>query len=195
MKLVIQGNVKVGHEVGVFNIPAKKTCRPTEWCLFGRHGKPACYALRNNFLLPSAKKAAKLRLGMSRQKEFVDRISCEIFGKYRYFRIHSSGDFYSKKYINKWIQIIENCPDTLFRTTTRRTEYVDLLHKMNGLPNMIVRESLDTHHHTPIMKLRFAALSSVYVAQHVKTFKCKNRCKQCNYHCWKHNVDVSFDEH
>lgn len=193
MNLVIQGNTKMGRKVGVFNLPPRRTCCPSEWCLTGRGGNPACYALRNNFLLPSVANAALARLEASKQPDFVGRMVAEIQGNYHYFRVHASGDFYSAKYVRKWIEIAKAVPKTIFRTTTRRRDLTEVLQELNALPNFIVRESLDPEYPTPTMRLPFAALSSMGIAE--GTFLCTNDCVKCKYTCWKQRTSMCFDEH
>lgn len=67
--LLIKGNAKMGKDVYAFNLPPKKTCTPTHWCLHSRDGKPSCYALRNNFLFSNV--ARRQRKNMRFQKEVI----------------------------------------------------------------------------------------------------------------------------
>lgn len=193
-QLVIDGNSKMGNKVGIFNLPPKKTCTPTKWCLFGKNGKPQCYALKNNFVWSNVVKALNWRLAQSKRKDFVKRLAKEINDKkLKYFRVHAAGDFYSKEYIEKWAEIARSCPDTIFRTTTRRLDLKDAIMSLNKLPNFIVRESLDNCRSTPSMGLPFAALSNLKVAK--GKMKCKNDCDVCGHKCWKKRVSMCFDEH
>lgn len=194
MSLLIQGNLKMGPQVFLYNLPAKSTCTPTEWCLKGKNNKPRCYALRNNYLFPSVIKAAKERLKISKRKDFVDQMVEAIHKKnVNYFRLHSSGDFYNEEYVKKIIEISKQCPETLFRTTTRRHDLTDIILELDSLPNFIVRESLDTERQEPIMGLKFAALSQLPVAK--DAFKCPgDGCEKCQHYCWKNKVDMCFKE-
>lgn len=194
MDLLIKGNQKMGKNVYLYNLPPKSTCTPTEWCLKGRNGKPACYALRNNFTFKSVKEAARRRYRISKQQTFVPRMIEEINRKAaKYFRFHSSGDCYSESYITKLMAIAFSCPATLFRTTTRRRDFGRSLRRLNSLSNFIVRESLDLERNNPTMGLPFAALSSVRVAK--GSFKCLQDCGKCNYYCWYNDSDMCFEEH
>jgi len=92
------------------------------------------------------------------------------------------------------ISIAKQCPDKLFRTSTRRRDLTDELQELNSLPNFIVRESLDDERPTPVMGLTFAALSHLSVAEKKKTYFCVDDCVKCNYYCWKHRVNVAFKE-
>jgi hypothetical protein len=192
--LLIKGNLKMGSKVYLFNLPPKITCTPTQWCLHGNNGNPSCYALRNNFNLPSVKKATKQRYKESLKKDFSGKITEEILkNEAIYVRLHSSGDFYSGEYVNKWIKIASSNPKTQFRSTTRRRDLTNIIQELNSLPNVVIRESLDIERSVPQMGLRFAALSDLEIAKNA--YKCMDDCELCNYYCWNNDVDVCFDEH
>lgn len=193
MDLLIKGNIKMGPDVYLFNLPPVLTCTPTDWCLHGKDGKPRCYALRNNFLFPTVKKGAAARYKLSNQDDFIDSMVEEISkNQVEYFRFHSSGDFYSEGYVRKVIAIAERCPDTLFRTTTRRRDLADVIKELNAVPNFIVRESLDHERQTPKMGLPVAALASLPAAK--SAYACKDDCVECKYHCWQSRESISFAE-
>ncbi|MBR9702688.1 hypothetical protein GOV10_01505 [Candidatus Woesearchaeota archaeon] len=193
-QLLIKGNSKMGPHVFLYNLPAKETCTPTAWCLEGRDGKPRCYGLRNNFLLPSVVKAAHERLEHSKEDDFVERMVAEIQKKnVEYFRWHSSGDFHSEEYVRKVMDIAEACPDVKFRTTTRRRDLTDVIQELNALPNFIVRESLDGGRDTPIMGLPFAAAGKLPVVGE-ETYLCPDDCPECDYECWKGPINMYFEE-
>lgn len=195
MQLLIKGNKKMGKEVYLFNLPPLLTCTPTNWCLHGRNENPACYALRSRFLWGNAVKGAKRRLETSKQDDFVEIMVKETNKKQiKYFRFHSSGDFYSQEYVRKAMDIAEQCPDTLFRTTTRRRDLTEILQELNSLPNFIVRESLDIERPEPGMGLPFAALSFLDIVKREEAYKCKNNCTACGHYCWEHPVNMYFDE-
>ncbi len=196
MEIAIKGNSKMGKNVYIFNIPAKKTCTPTSWCLEGKNGKPACYALRNNFLLPNAMASAERRYTQSKSEGFVEEMSNFIKNKkVKYFRIHSSGDFYSEDYVEKWIEIAKNCPETKFRSSTHRRDLIDKIEDLNSLPNVIVRESLDNSLREPETKLKFSALSSLEIVNKESSYHCLNSCEKCGHYCWEHRENINFDEH
>lgn len=196
MDIAIKGNSKMGKHVYIFNLPPKKTCTPTSWCLEGKEGQPACYALRNNFLLPSVLKSTTDRYELSKLENFVEEMTNFIQRKkVKYFRIHSSGDFYSEEYINKWIEIAKNCPDTKFRSSTHRRDLIKKLEELNGLPNVIVRESLDSTLSEPSTSLNFSALAHLDVVKREQSYSCKNSCPDCRYSCWENRINIDFKEH
>ncbi len=195
MDILILGNTKMGNNVFLFNLPAKDTCTPTSWCLEGRDGEPACYALRGRCKWPPSLKGAAQRLELSQKPGFVDKVVEAVNRrKVKYFRLHSSGDFYSNGYVEKWINIAKKCPDTLFRTTTRRRDLTKLIQELNSLPNFIVRESLDTSRTTPEMGLPFAALSSLKIVKNSDSYECQNDCPKCDYYCWENSDNMHFKE-
>ena len=192
--LLIKGNAKMGPQVYLYNLPPIITCSPTKWCLEGRNGKPACYALRNNYTLPSTKAALQARYELSKQEDFAEKIIDEIHRKKaRFFRFHSSGDIYSEKYAKKIIQVAKKCLDTLFRTTTRRRDLTHVILELNSLPNFTVRESLDTERTIPKMGLPFAALSHLEIVKNSDSYMCLDDCVKCNYYCWKHECNIHFE--
>ena len=195
--MVIKGNSKMGPHVGIFNLPARRTCRPSEWCLKGRRGNPACYALRNNFMLLSVRRSADRRFDASRQASFASDMIDEIKGKWEYFRVHSSGDFYNSEYVQKWVEIVKACRGTLFRTSTRRVDLIDDLRVLHKLPNMIVRESLDPTIPKPRTRFPVAALSGVELtkAKMDRMLFCLNDCVGCDYGCWKEPLNIMFEPH
>lgn len=193
MDLLIKGNVKMGQNVYLFNLPPVLTYTPTDWCLHGRDGKPRCYALRNNFQLPNVKKAAMARYRLSQRDDFIDSMAEEISRRgVEYFRFHSSGDFYSEEYVRKVIAIAEKCPETLFRTTTRRRDLADVIQELDAVPNFIVRESLDHERSSRKMGLVVAALASLPAAK--SAYVCKDDCVECKYHCWHNRESIAFQE-
>lgn len=196
MELAIKGNSKMGNDVYIFNLPPIKTCTPTAWCLKGKNGKPACYALRNNFLFSNVIKAGETRYELSKLDQFVAEMTAFIKKKkVKYFRIHSSGDFYSQEYVKKWIQIAKSCPETKFRGTTHRRDLITIIENLNSLPNVIIRESLDNEVKNPITNLSFAALSSLDIVKKESSYHCVNNCPSCGYYCWEKKSNINFDEH
>lgn len=190
------GNDKMGKNVWMYNLPPVYTCTPTHWCLHGRDGKPACYAMRGRLTWPHAKSGAKRRYELSKQNDFIEKMVKTINKRgIEYFRLHVSGDFYSNDYVKKITEIAKSCPNTLFRTTTRRRDLTKTIRELNSLPNFIVRESLDDERTTSVMGLPFAALSHLEIVKKEESRSCKNipNCDVCGHYCWKNRCNVSFD--
>ncbi|MBN2458989.1 hypothetical protein JXB28_01785 [Candidatus Woesearchaeota archaeon] len=193
--LLIKGNSKMGSEVYLFNLPPVKTCTPTSWCLEGRNGKPSCYALRGYYTFKNVSDRLDQRLEITKQEDFVERMSEEIQKKkVVFFRFHASGDFYSEEYALKVGEIAKNCPNTLFRTTTRRRDLAEVVKELNAIPNLIVRESLDWERPIPVLGLPFAALRSLPIVKKSSAYACISDCIKCEYYCWQHKVNMHFPE-
>jgi Gene product 88 len=60
------------------------------------------------------------RLAATKKKSFERKIIAEILASQRKIvRIHVSGDFYSAAYVQKWLAIVQACPDVRFYAYTR----------------------------------------------------------------------------
>lgn len=144
--------------------------------------------------MDSVRKATLARYRASKRKDFVEKVLAEL-KRFQpdFFRWHSGGDYYSEEYVEKVIEIVRNTPDTLFRSTTRRRDLLKPLLKLAELPNMILRESLDTDFPQPTMGIPVAAINSLPIA--VGMFECPNDCEACGHYCWQDACDMCFHEH
>lgn len=195
-KLITPGNSKMGKDVACWSITPVKTCKPTEWCLKGNNGKPRCYALRGRMVFPNVKKSFDRKLKASKRADFVDKMVDEIqrMGK-PMCRIHVTGDFYSEEYIDKWIEIARRCPDVIFRTTTRRTDFTAKLYEFNTLPNVRIRESVDPSKPEPVTFLPVAAAGVEFDDGLRPVIHCGDGCVKCGYQCWHSDDHEIFEEH
>jgi hypothetical protein len=193
--LIIKGNNLMRGGIYLFNLPPVKTCTPTSWCLAGRNGKPACYAMRGRYTTLHVFESLNNRLEITKHKDFVEQMSEEINRKkVVYFRFHISGDFYSEEYVLKVKEIAQNCSNTLFRTTTRRRDLAGVIKKLNAVHNFIVRESLDHERPIPVLGLPFAALDNLPIVQRTSSYACIDDCMKCDYYCWQYRVNMHFPE-
>jgi len=182
MKLLINSDkTTYGKKVFVFNLPAPETCKPTSWCLIH------CPSLKANLNI-HFKKVALKKYAITKSKNFPDMIIDEIKKKkIKFVRVHSSGDFYSSTYIKKWKKIANSCPNTIFRTSTKRVEFIKTLLDLNNLPNFIIRESIDPAKPNPVTNLPLSAIETVPMAKNF--FRCTRNCEKCGYYCWYHRVN------
>lgn len=194
-KLLTHGNSKMGSQVACFSLPPIVTCTPSSWCLTGYNGKPRCYALRGRYRWKSIQKSLDIRLKASKRIDFIQTIIKEILkSQPQYVRIHVTGDFYSAEYVHKWIEIAKACPNTLFRSTTRRIDLIEHIYKLDALLNVSIRESIDSSQPKPKSKLRLAA-TGVKVSKSRKQIQCAANCMLCNYRCWhERDKDEVFSE-
>lgn len=110
--------------IKTFGIPAVKTCPEAGSCKSGfdlkTKKKYTCFATQGTYTWPVVKAAYERRFKHSKKDYFVDDMIKEIGGKQTtHVRLHDSGDFYSDTYLWKWINIMENCPDTKFWAYTK----------------------------------------------------------------------------
>ena len=177
-KLLVAGNSTMPRCVGIFNLPALKTCMPSVWC------KKHCYALRNRFVWKSVIDALTWRYNRSCADNFVDEILSELSRRksIEYVRIHIAGDFYDRKYVNKWAEVAKQRPDITFRTNTRRTDLMTYMKKVFP-KNVIVRESTDsTRKHKGLFPQ--AAIEGTLGSK--RFFRCCNNCEKCKFYWWMH---------
>ena len=137
MDLIQQGNSKLkAAGMLMFNLPATK-----EVC--GKICK-GCYAMKEQTRFPAVLIAREGRFTEAKQSDFVAKIQGELDKKRKkpkYFRIHSSGDFFSQEYVNDWQQIAEQNPDIIFYAYTKRCGDYDFS-KVRDLENFILIDSL-----------------------------------------------------
>lgn len=187
---LIDGNQETGRGcgVGLFNIPIRKTCRPTPWC------EKNCYGKKGNFIRfrKAIEIAAQKRYKLSLSDEFIEVITEEILRrKFPWIRLHVIGDFYSEEYVRKWMKIAENCPRVVFRTTTKRRDLKDAILELHSLPNFHIRESLDPSRTKPVMNLPVAVVNTLDIARDL--FNCIQDCRKCKHTCWKiKNLNYCF---
>lgn len=184
MDVFIKGNSKVGPEVMIFNLPPIRTCTPTKWC------RENCYALMGRHRWQNVKDSWQKRLEISKGPNFVNLAVAELKKrKPRYVRPHLAGDFYDAEYVRKWIEIVKQCPEILFRTTTKRKDLGKTLQKLNSLPNMTVRESLDISHPKPSGLLPLVTVIEGTPTKQ-KLLPCTDDCVACDYTCWKKRISL-----
>lgn len=115
-------NTKLKRDgIAVFGIPAYKaqdgmlTCPAAKDCIKG------CYARQGTFTWSNVNQAYENRLELTKQINFVDTIVNELDRRktIKIVRIHDSGDFYNKEYLNKWLEIINKKPNIRFYAYTK----------------------------------------------------------------------------
>lgn len=159
-----------------------------------------CYALRNFCKMRSVIASCKWRLSESQKPDFVERMVAEIRGHgFEHFRIHALGDFYAEDYVRKWTTIVKDCPDTLFMSTTRRRDLIEPLKELAALPNIVVRESLDTDRTEPVMGFPVAGIGAIEMILKATLgpdfIECHGGCEDCGHTCWVDGRSVIFPEH
>ncbi len=118
------GNRKVGN-IPSFNLPPVSSCLNSATCKeftddVGVRRK--CYAIQPYEMYPSTKKAwDKNFLLCQKNLESVERQLTVYFKRANVllFRIHTSGDFFSKEYLAMWIRIAKKFPSVKFLAYTK----------------------------------------------------------------------------
>jgi len=111
-----------------FNLPAGPITRGGT-CCFGEASELCrlkCYAQGGNFVFRTVQRAAARSYYCSQREDFADRIVYEL-GRYSvreakegndtlFFRLHSSGEFYSPNYVKQWQLVVDKIMATSFAT-------------------------------------------------------------------------------
>jgi len=111
------------HGVRLFNftIPAfqdpesgKRTCPFAGSCA------KICYARKGFYAFGNVKSAHAKRYYATKSEDFTDRMIAEIKKrKVDIVRIHDAGDYYSRSYRDKWLQVMQELPDVRFYSYTK----------------------------------------------------------------------------
>jgi hypothetical protein len=120
--LLTQGNGKVGQSIHLWSIPAISTCPgSTELC------RSVCYANSARFTLSSVKERLGWCYEQSLRGDFAPRVVREIRRKgVLVLRVHVSGDFYSREYAEKWLEVMRQSPRVRFYWYSRSWRVPDI---------------------------------------------------------------------
>ncbi len=112
--LLLMGNGKLGRSIFHFDLPAVSTCP-------GRsRACQVCYATQGRFLFPQVRERLDWCYAQSRRADFAGRMADEVRRKgCLVIRIHCSGDFYSKEYAEKWLDVMRRGPQARYYFYTR----------------------------------------------------------------------------
>ena len=124
----------LGVKVFNFSIPAYKSATGKVTCPFADSCIKFCYAQKGNYKrFPSVAKGMEKKYLLSKQSNFVDLMNKEIIKKKPDFiRVHDSGDYYSKAYLNKWLTIAEQNPKVKFYSYTNSIKFIK---DLENIPN------------------------------------------------------------
>ena len=120
-KTSLKNNAKIFN----FSIPAYKTKSGKITCPFASACVKYCYAQKGNYTrFPIVQELMEKKYEISKQNNFNSLMNAEIKKKKAtHIRIHDSGDFYSIKYLQKWIQIAEFNPSIIFYAYTKSIKF------------------------------------------------------------------------
>ena len=113
----------LGLRVFNFGIPAYKSASGKLTCPMADACVKFCYAKKGAYVWSNVQPAFEKRYQLSKTDDFVDAMNFDILKKKPdYVRVHDSGDYYSKAYLNKWIQIANDNPNVKFYSYTNMVD-------------------------------------------------------------------------
>ena len=119
-KTSIANNMRVMN----FSLPAYKTITGKTVCPFAKDCIKYCYAQKGNYKYPSVIKGLNKRYELSKTADFVPMMNATILlERPTHIRIHDSGDFYSIKYLQKWVDIATQNKDVIFYAYTKSIKF------------------------------------------------------------------------
>ena len=150
---------KTSKELGVrvfnFGIPAYKSASGKLTCPMADGCVKFCYAKKGAYIWSNVKPAFEKRYELSKTDRFVGSINAEIYLKQPdYVRVHDSGDYYSKAYLNKWIEIAIHNPNVRFYSYTNMVDMFlktdlpdnfDVIFSDSGKQKHLIDEEKDRH--------------------------------------------------
>lgn len=129
---ISKGNSKTGA-IPSFSLPSGKTCSKTACATCYQQG---CYARKIERLRPVVRATYKDNLSLILdQPDAVERELNAYFdmpNSTKLFRIHVSGDFFSKEYFELWLRVIRKHPTTKFLAFTKQKDIISPY--LNDLP-------------------------------------------------------------
>ena len=106
-----------------FGIPAYKSASGKLTCPMAGPCVKFCYAKKGAYIWSNVKPAFEKRYQLTKTDQFVDAMNAEIAKKKPdYVRVHDSGDYYSRAYLKKWIQIAIHNPSVRFYSYTNMVD-------------------------------------------------------------------------
>lgn len=118
-----------------FGISAYKTSTGKLVCPFADSCIKFCYAQKGAYNWGNVKPIFERRYNLTKSDIFIQAINESLKAKkVDVLRIHDSGDFYSREYINKWLTIAKENKDVIFYAYTKSIP----LFKGLNLPNNFI---------------------------------------------------------
>jgi len=179
-----------------FGIPAYKSASGKLTCPMAQECVKFCYAKKGAYIWSNVQPAFEKRYQLSKTDSFISKMMDEIDKKKPdYVRVHDSGDYYSKKYLQKWIDIAIMNPKVKFYSYTNCVDMLknvdlpnnyDIIYSDSGKQKHLIDQNKDRH--TKIFHDHNELLSSAYVdASKIDLYATK----------WfnEHNINVGLLSH
>ena len=151
---------ELGLRVFNFGIPAYKSASGKLTCPMADSCVKFCYAKKGAYIWSNVKPAFEKRYQLSKTDKFVEAMNAEIRKKKPdYVRVHDSGDYYSRAYLKKWIDIANSNPNVRFYSYTNMVDMMlktslpdnyDIIFSDSGKQKHLIDER--KHRHTKIFK-------------------------------------------
>ena len=149
---------ELGLRVFNFGIPAYKSASGKLTCPMADECVKFCYAKKGAYIWSNVKPAFEKRYELSKTDDFIDAMNAEILKKKPdYVRVHDSGDYYSRAYLHKWIEVAIHNPDVRFYSYTNMVKMMlnvslpdnyDIIFSDSGKQKNLINERV--HRHTKI---------------------------------------------
>lgn len=146
---------ELGLRVFNFGLPAYKSQSGKLTCPMAQECIKFCYARKGAYIWSNVKPAFEKRYELSKTDQFVDAMNAEIAKKRPdYVRVHDSGDYYSRAYLKKWIEIAIHNPEVKFYSYTnmvsmfKNTELpsnFDIIFSNSGKQKHLIDKEIDRH--------------------------------------------------
>lgn len=153
-----------------FGIPAYKSASGKLTCPMADECVKFCYAKKGAYIWGNVKPAFEKRYELSKTDDFISAMNAEIQSKKPdYIRVHDSGDYYSKAYLDKWIEIAIHNPNVRFYSYTNMIEMFlntslpdnyDIIFSDSGKQKSLINPL--KHRHTKIFSTSFALQEAGY---------------------------------
>ena len=138
-----------------FGIPAYKSASGKLTCPMADECIKFCYAKKGAYIWSNVQPAFEKRYELSKTDKFIESMNDEIRRKKPDFvRVHDSGDYYSRAYLNKWIQIAIHNPHVKFYSYTNMIKLTkevqlpdnyDIIYSDSGKQKHLINEQTDRH--------------------------------------------------
>jgi len=145
----------LGVRVFNFGIPAYKSASGKLTCPFADECVKFCYAKKGAYIWSNVQPAFEKRYQITKQDDFVAQMTTEIAKKKPdYIRVHDSGDYYSKEYLRRWLEIAAIHPDIKFYSYTNCVEMFksvelpdnyDIIYSDSGKQKAMIDQTVDRH--------------------------------------------------
>ena len=145
----------LGLRVFNFGIPAYKSASGKLTCPFADACVKFCYAKKGAYIWSNVQPAFEKRYQLSKTDDFVNKMNQEIIKKKPdYVRVHDSGDYYSKAYLQKWLDIAMHNPQVRFYSYTNCVEMLkntnlpdnyDIIFSDSGKQKHLIDKKKDRH--------------------------------------------------